>query len=794
MRQTSWYHIFARGAGKNTKWGRSVKRDADSTGLGCIMDYFLGTFHFDSFRPSSSLLLLMPYQFRLGDFLISLEAAQVLYESELKQKLGHAPRYYLTFWTSLSGRQAPERVIRVDLRRQGVDQLIPVGYQELFVQSKCEFLPWKPLVFKNVSRGVATAHCLEFSLLRETRSHDDRVAFDTIGSGSVAMLNILNLAIAHKIFRIEADIKLRAAEDVAGGKMWLKIDEVSYEDVTEVYDTAMEPDFQSAVNQVFCALGWMHMLKTDPSNPGVVINPNALDPLLPIADRSIVPQCNTPSGVTPVDFFFDFHNPPGLPGTSEAEWLRIAENALWTRGLTLADADKLLDENLDQPKHYRPRFELVISSLAKMFTGAANAMPYRSDTYRAVSSEQPSQSVEVGTDYFRSAFTQLSGDCDDVAKATKEMAVQFGAAKFTNPTLQKLQRLADSFDAQAQLLIVTSAKLETDDKSAATKFVPVPDRQYGLHAAVILRPRTEVIKMLARTVGQEEAEKLFTGARPAPPVASSVGSCQLEGTGNMNSRLMPMRTYVMKAAEFHPADAAIAQEMADREDRRIQMTMKIFRDNQELLTSFGFKPEMGPMDPAYKYDFNGIWTGNMRSASTFYAAEVEAFTTTPLAAGQRNCRFVLVDRGADGKDFKKSALFDSIIAGDDRVAMFPQAPVTDAVSQTAAILCRRQEPSPVVDGHPHFSGPDVLLSTMAKVFGTVEIPAPSASHVPVDLYVYNWRLDGADRAKDVPKLKQKLLAIDGVDALYYRSMEHVAGLVNGVVRLWVGGGSAAATK
>jgi len=730
----------------------------------------------------------MPYRYQLLDFLIGLEGAQVLYEAELTQKLGHAPRYYLTLWTSLSGshkRGVPERVIRVELRRQGVDQLIPVGYQELFVGSKCEFLPWKSLVFTNSSPGVATAHCLEFSLLREVVSHDARVAFDTIGSGAVAILNILALAKIHRTFRVEADIKLRASEDVPGGKMWLRIDDVTFDSVIEVYDTAMEPDFQSAVNQVFCSLGWMHMIKTDPANPAVVINANALDPLLPIADRSIVPQCNTPSGVTPVDFFFDFHNPPGLPGTTEAEWLRIAENALWTRGLTLDQADKLLTENLDQPQHYRPQFELVISSLAKMFTGAANAMPYRSDTYRAQSKENPTQSVEVGTDYFRSAFTQLSGDCDDVAKAIKEMAAQFSAATFSNPTLQKLQRLSDSFDAQAQLLIVTSAKLETDDKEAAHKFVPVPDRQYGLHAAVILRPRPELIKMLGRTVGQEAAEKLFTGARAPPPVASSVGSCQLEGTGNMNSRLLPMRQYVTKAAEFHPADAAIASEMADREEARVRTTMKIFSDNRDLLTNFGIKPEMGQLDQAYQYDFNEIWAGNKRSASTFYAAEVEAFTTTPLAAGQRNCRFVLVDQGADGKDFKKSALFDSIIAGDSRVAMFPQAPVTDAVSQTAAVLCRRQEPSPLADGHPHFAGPDVLLSTMASVFGTAEIPAPSAAHVAVDLYVYNWRLDAAERAREVPKLKQKLLAIDGVDSLYYRSMEHVAGLVNGVIRMWV---------
>jgi hypothetical protein len=719
---------------------------------------------------------------------IRLESCQLLFENELKEKLGRLPRYYLTFWTSLTGDQK-ERLIRVSLRRQGVDQLVPHEYQELFRGQECKFLPWKPQTYSSEACGVATGSCIEFSLLRETVSHDCRVAFDTVGSGSVSILNVLAVARVHKHFAIETSIKLRATQDVVGGVMFLRINNVcaDFSKIVEVYDPAMEPDFQSGICQTFCSLGWVHMIKTDPTDESIIVNPSALDPLLPIAARSIVPMCNTPAGVVPVDFFFGIHNAPCFSHVSEPEWLTIAEDALWSRELSIAEAEKLLDENLDQSEHYRPRFELVISAFAKMLTGPANSMPYRSDTFRQRSPDAQDSTVETGTDYFRSALAQVSGDCEDLAKVMRELADQFTVAKFTTPVLQKLQRLADCYDAQGQLLIVTSAKLETDDKAAAHKFVPITERQCGLHAAVMLVPRPQFTEMLARTVGNDQAKTVVTGLRPPPPVATSVGVCQLEGTGNMNSRLLPMNEYLKKSVKAHPADASVAAEMVAREESRIKATMNIFKNNQELMASFGFKPEMAQVELGYQYDFDKIWTGDSPSASHFYVSLVELFTTTPMHAGQRNCRFALVDKGANGEDLKKSALLDSIISGDSRVAMFPQPPVTDDVYRCSSVLMKRQEPSPFSDAHPHFNGPDVLLSTMASVFGTQEIKAPSDRHVPVDLYAYNWRIDAADRANEVAKLKQKLQAIDGVDSMYFRLMKYNSGLVTGVVRMWVDG-------
>lgn len=715
-------------------------------------------------------------------FEIKLSVNQVEYEQEVSQKINRAPRYYATMWTSHPADGVPKQWL-ISLDRKGTNSLVPSGYHQRQVNSEAKWTPWSKMTFSSTLPGIATAAGIEVMVRRETLSHDDRIASDDVGSTSVRILDVATAALrAPGPFGIRSTVALHATKDPVAGVMLMTVTNARFDadKLVEVYSTEQEPDVQAVVNQPFCSLGWQHIM---PSTDDIKV----MDSLLPIGNKAIVPQCNMSAGVIPVDLFFGIRNSPTLPIVNESDWMRIANNAFWTRSLTAAKVEQLLDDNLDR-KYYRPEFETVVSAFAKMFTGTANALPYRSDTMRMRDKE--GRLASAGTDYFRNALCQMSGDCEDVAKLAHDMFDSFVRYKgFKSPVLQKLQRLADCYNAQAQLLVVTSAKLETDEKATQHKFVPIEERQCGLHAAVVLRPRPEKIAMLARGIGKEQAEKLYTGERPPPPVAASVGMCQLEGTGNMDSRLMPRRQYVMRAAEHHPDDAEIAEKLASDDEARVKATVSVFKATPKLWSSIGARPEMGQFSLNYKYDYDAIWKGDIPSASHFYMFETETFDTTAMDGGGRNCRFMMVTMDSEGKpdSMKTMGLFDAFLNQDERIALVPQPGVTDSVVRATNAIVARLEPTPFTDAHPDLAGPDVLLKSLANEFGTDEREPPSGrdATVAVDMYVYNWRVDADARAKEASMIKKKVLAIDGVEDAYFKLLHWNAGLVTGAIRMWV---------
>ena len=184
----------------------------------------------------------------------------------------------------------------------------------------------------------------------------------------------------------------------------------------------------------------------------------------------------------------------------------------------------------------------------------------------------------------------------------------------------------------------------------------------------------------------------------------------------------------------------------------------------------------------FEYDYTKLMAGDAMPLSQFYVAGVELFTTVPLKAGQRHCRFAYVTRE---NEWLKTAMFDSIVAADERIALMPQPPLTEAVYKCAQMLTQRLEPVPFIDEHVDHAGPDVLLSQAEQVFGRATDAATPAGLTRVDLLLYNHNLDAHELAAHLPGLKSHLEALPYVKGMCFRNMDLNAGLVTGVLRIFV---------
>ena len=327
--------------------------------------------------------------------------------------------YYATMWVSMMRSSDAPLPVRVSFARepssvtgQEATKLRPTGYSILMTGSDApkQDTPWPAggLELAGSNRGIPTAACVEMVLLNDVASHDNRLARDTIGSASLPLQQIA--AIQGEPYHIDCPIVLRATQEPSICKLRATVTSAKFDraHLREVYDAAMQPHVQASIMHYHASLGWVHMVRND-AETGEVVNPVALTPLTDVASKSIVAYCNDSPGVIPVDFFFDEHNPSHYPVPSEQRWLRIAEHAFFLRGLSLEQVDVLLKANLDR-EYYEPRFEAVMSGFGKLFVLTANAMPYRSDELRV--RNEIGEVIRLGTDDFRSALTQLCGDCE----------------------------------------------------------------------------------------------------------------------------------------------------------------------------------------------------------------------------------------------------------------------------------------------------------------------------------------------------------------------------------------------
>jgi hypothetical protein len=715
-------------------------------------------------------------------------------DAHLKREAG----YDGTLWLGMMNTTDAPLPIRVRFARTGPTTLKPVGYSLLMTGSEApkRDTPWPVggISLSGRSRGIPTNACVQLVLRNEVSSHDNRFAKDDIGTASIPLQQIISITSATP-YHIDAPIVLRATQEPSICALRATITDAKFDraHLREVYDAAMQPHVQAAIMQTHASLGWLHMVRND-ADTGELVNPVALKGLTEVASKSIVPYVNDEVGVLPVDFFFDVTNPRHHPEIPETRWLKIAEHAFWMRGMSLEQVSCLLQTNLDAEKHYEPRFEAVISGFAKMFVLTANAMPYRSDELRA--RNEINQLIRAGTDDFRSALTQLCGDCEDLAKTAYEMFTLFSRASFESPLLKDLQRLSSCYFQTGGLFDVTSAKLEqTGIDGKQHRFVPLTERKCGLHAATFLYPKSQFKAELSRTTSCEEAAQLNLNGDSVVPdtqiprIADQVGMIVLEGTGSMDARMLNHRDYVTRAAKSLGTVEAMkeAEQLATAEELRLLLTRKVYVENVRALSPFGFKPEMAQF-AEYKYDYEKLFSGDLMPMSQFYVAPVECYTTVPLKAGQRYARFAYVTQDPANPrkgEWLKTAMFDAVVCADERVALMPQPPISESVYKCAQMMTQRMEPVPFIDSHVDEAGPDALLIKAEQIFSPAKDASTPEGLVRVDLLLFNRNIEAQELATHLPQLKAHLESLPYVKAMCYRNMDLNAGLVTGVLRIFV---------
>jgi hypothetical protein len=708
-------------------------------------------------------------------------------------------KYTLLIYPSMIGTTHKSNPIRVILRRNTDRTLVPREYAvtQTGAEGVMRNIPWpkEGILFQSGQKGIPTNACLSMVLSREYVGNDARLTTEPVGTANPSLLTIL-VASREGPQAFKNKIELRAANEFPSVcNVEYTIKDCSAEDIVEVYDPAMVPALQSAVLNAHAATGWYHMVKYS-DRTGEVVNPYALDPLIPVASHSIIPNVNDASGIFVVDVFAT-DNPEGYPLISETAWIKMVENALWRCGLTVNSALTLLAENLDN-KNYAPAFLRVVEAYHCLLSDTANCMPYRPDE-GILRGRDGGPPTRAGTDDFRSGFaiTQRSGDCEDLAKVIYEVSVQFSRLRTTVPILRAFQRLAACFVEFIGLFIVTSAKLEQTDAGEKTgthtPYVPKKDGTYGLHAAVMSIPKPYFYTLLGRALLEpSDAEKInLSGYSPeteVPAVAAALPVSIIEGTGRMRFLLMNFRTYVEEQAlALGTAEAmAEAKRLADYDESRLAITKKLFYRLVADFSEFGIKPEMCQYGK-FHYDYDAIMEGRAMPASAFYVGGVELFSTTPAVSGDGfpHTRFAFVTNDPKTHTMLKSSLIESIVAKDERVALIPQPALTDVVYKCATmVMASGVEPSNYTDWPADDSGPDALLLAFEHAFDR-STPTVPEGHVYVDLFVPNKRCDARLLAKHVPGLKRKLLALKGVTQVQYRNTECTGGFYTGVLRLIV---------
>jgi hypothetical protein len=711
-------------------------------------------------------------------------------------------RHIMSVWPSMSEPEENIKPTRIIMRRASDRMLVPAQYSitqtgDTKVLKNTDW-PRGGIVFQSSRRGIATNACLCFSLMSETVGLENRLAFNTVGFSSVSVLELLNKStspsdgtrISPVVFKVP--IVMRATQNMGGFFLELSLkDCVLDQQPVEVFDTCMQAHVQGPILETHASLGWIHMVEKN-EHSGETINPYAMKGLTPVAMHSIVPNCNEIGGVMPVDFFCAIHNFEHYPDPDEETWLLLAKNAFWTRNLTLEEVGRLLDENMDR-KHYHPDFEMVISGYFTMLTSTVTAMPYRPDQCY-VYDHTKKQVRMVSTDQFNDAYTQEGGDCEDFSKAGKAMSDLLSRLKTSNPLLRQLQRFDACYVTGVGLFDVTSAKLETKhadrEQGATTKYVPVKERECGLHAAVMYIPKSTFRKNLAKTLANpSDADQIPLRGQSVieehdiPLIESQLGVAIGEGTGKADARMFNTRTYVMAQAKAigTPDVMEAAERVALAAETRIKHTKQAYSQNAHILCQFGIKPEMFQF-AEYHYDYDKIMSGEAVSVSGFYVAPVEFFTDRPLLHGFRHARFGFATQDPTTKKLEKTCLVDAVLADDDRIAIFPQPAISDAVFKCASLQVGQIEPSKFIDHHEDTSGPDVLLTAMAATFDRAS-PKVDSNYTYVDLYVPNRRVDAHELCAQIPELKKTLLGVKGLHKIEYTNLELNAGYVTGVIRL-----------
>lgn len=200
---------------------------------------------------------------------------------------------------------------------------------------------------------------------------------------------------------------------------------------------------------------------------------------------------------------------------------------------------------------------------------------------------------------------------------------------------------------------------------------------------------------------------------------------------------------------------------------------------------------MAQFNTGYEYDFGRIWAGHAAPASHFYVAGVEFYTDRLLNAGHKYCRFAFVTRanvvGGSTSDWLKVAPFDALVAGDPHVGMWPQPPLTEDVLKCALVLANRMEPISYVDYHEQDAAVDAVIRRAQHAFGTPTdyASAAGAGLVTVDLHFQNGLLAGEKLVPRVDSVATELRRTSYVKATTFRLLDHGAGIVSGVLRLYV---------
>lgn len=743
-------------------------------------------------------------------------------------------RYYCVMWVSMMGSSEDARLapVRITFKRDeasGVLTAESVALTQTGSTTPQKNIPYpveQGLVFASTRPGIPSTSCLEMTLRGDVASDACMLAQTTIGSCGISLLQMHSLlknmppsggggSGGGGIVVIRAPIKLHASMDTSIATLELVVHEAYFNTthVREVFDACMMPIVSGTVLQHFASMGWMHLPRDDVAQDELIGNiplkEVGLKPLLPVAARAMVPYCNENSGIIPVDLFFRVHNAPDTPRPDEKHWLRACEQALWLRGLTPQQALAMCERNFKMP-HFEPRFELVISACNKMFSMRAS-LPYRSDF-----SNEPvkDKMMRRGTDYFWQTESQRSGDCEDSDKTIKDHADMFMAGKWQDPLLRYMQRVAGCSLPVSVLCIVTSPSLKDEQapkqRAAGEKhrFTPIPELECGLHAVQMMYPLAQFQDELARTVGHEAVQNIdfFGGtaitAADLPPWYGAVKLSVLEGTGNLNSRLLPMRTYVSQHLQhLAMSDPQLARQFTEDAEKLVNDTETKFRATRSILglhptlmESLNFKPEMDQFNVDYEYDYDAIWNGEKAPISHFYVAPVEMYTDRLMNAGHKHSRFLFTSKHTAGDtNWLKGALIDSVVVADERVGLWPQPKLTETVLKTSMMLLERMEPVSYVDFNEADDFVDAIMKRSEQMFATVsqkdtieqQQQQQRQQLVYVDLHLQNGQLRTASRIPVVDRVASELRSATYVKSTEFRKLDHGAGIVSGVLRIGV---------